>query len=118
MAQVRRAVSSTTGRDATIAQRGSYAAIERPIFVNSLRHPTLRLRSPMAVSLIDDGEQIIAAAYDLDTFGYGDSDSEALDDLRRAVVDLYATLKDNSDSLGPLPKRIREYLSDAFARVP
>jgi len=95
-----------------VSRRTSRPVAGRPLFLYSLRHPLLRLRNPIAVSLIHDSEQVIAMAHDLDTFGYGDSDSEALDDLRRAVVDLHDTLKDNSASLGPLPQRIWEYLSE------
>jgi hypothetical protein len=108
MGQARQVVAGLAGAEVNAASPAA-----SPIFVYSLRHPLLRLRSPLAVSLVHDGMQSIAAAYDLDMFGYGDSDSEALDDLRRSVVDLYATLKDNSASLGPLPQRIWEYLSEA-----
>ena len=84
----------------------------RPLFLYSLRHPRLKLSSPIAVSLEDDGVQIIAAAYDLDVFGYGETEGEALDDLRRTITDLYFTLKDNAKALGPMPHRVWEYLSD------
>lgn len=83
----------------------------RPILLYSLRHPQLKLKEPLAVLLEDDGEQIIAYSYDLETFGYGDTEGEALDDLRQTVVDLYLSLKDNQDCLGPLPAKIWDYLS-------
>ena len=82
------------------------------MFLYSLRHPLLRLRNPIAVSLVYDGTQSIAAAYDLDVFGYGETDGEALDDLRCVINDLYFTLKNNSNALGPLPQRVWEYLSE------
>ena len=84
----------------------------RPLFLCSLRHPQLKLSSTIAVSLEDDGVQIIATAYDLDVFGYGETEGEALDDLRRTITDLYFTLKDNAKTLGPIPHRVWEYLSD------
>lgn len=84
----------------------------RPLFLYSLRHPQLKLGSPIAVSLEDDGVQIIAAAYDLDLFGYGETEGEALDDLRRTITDLYFTLKDEAKALGLMPHRVWEYLSD------
>ena len=87
-------------------------ARRRPLLLYSLRHPQLKLSSPIAVSLEDDGVQIIASAYDLDAFGYGETEGEALDDLRRTITDLYFTLKDDARALGPMPRRVWEYLSD------
>ncbi|HID61608.1 MAG TPA: hypothetical protein EYP49_02505 [Anaerolineae bacterium] len=87
-----------------------------PLLLYSLRHPQLRLSSPIAVSLEDDGVQVIAAAYDLDVFGYGETEWEALDDLRRTITDLYFTLKDDARALGPMPRRVWEYLSDIIEK--
>jgi hypothetical protein len=87
-------------------------ARRRPLLLYSLRHPQLKLSSPIAVSLEDDGVQIIASAYDLDVFGYGETEGEALDDLRRTITDLYFTLQDDAKALGPMPHRVWEYLSD------
>ena len=87
-------------------------ARRRPLLLYSLRHPWLRLRNPIAVSLEDDGVQVIATAYDLDLFGYGETEGEALDDLRHTIVDLYLTLRENVNALGVLPQRIWEYLAD------
>ena len=87
-------------------------ARRRPLLLYSLRCPPLKLSSPIAVSLEDDGVQIIAAAYDLDVFGYGETEGEALDDLRRTITDLYFALKDDVRALGPMPRRVWEYLSD------
>ena len=72
----------------------------------------MRLRNPIAVSLVYDGAQNIATSYDLDVFGYGETEGEALDDLRRAISDLYFVLKRNRDDLGPLPQQVWEYLTD------
>ncbi len=89
----------------------------RPLLLYSLRHPILRLDNPIAVSLEDDGTQVLAAAHDLDVFGYGATEGEALDDLRRAVCDLYFVLKENTHALGPMPTRVWEYLSDVVVET-
>jgi hypothetical protein len=86
----------------------------RILLLYSLRHPHLRLRNPIAVSLEDDGAQVIASAYDLDLFGYGETEGEALDDLRRTIVHLYRALRDDADALGPLPQQIWRYLADVI----
>jgi len=95
-----------------LSPRVEKLARQRPLLLYSLRHPQLKLSSPIAVSLEDDGMQIIAAAYDLDVFGYGETEGEALDDLRRTITDLYFTLKDDANALGPMPHHVWEYLSD------
>jgi hypothetical protein len=81
----------------------------------SLRHPGIELREPLAVLVEQDGEQVIAVCYDLDVFGYGDTENEALDDLRRTVADLYFELKEHPEELGPLPELVWAYLSRIIA---
>ena len=87
------------------------ASSRRPILLYSLRHPHLRLVEPLSVSLEYDGEQVITYAPDLDLFGYGDTESEALDDLRRTVADLYYTLQEEREFLGPMPAQVWGYLA-------
>jgi len=87
-------------------------AKRRLLLLYSLRYPGLRLRNPIAISLEDDGAQVIASAYDLELFGYGETEGEALDDLRHTIVDLYLTLRENINTLGALPKQVWEYLAD------
>lgn len=58
-----------------------------------------------------DGKQVIAYAPDLDLFGYGETENEALDDLRRTVADLYYTLREERASLGPMPAQVWDYLT-------
>jgi len=82
----------------------------KPILLYSLRHPRLRLKEPLAVLLERDDGQVIAQSYDLDLFGYGDTESEALEDLRQTVADLYYELKESAGKLGPLPEKVWDYL--------
>lgn len=89
----------------------------KPILLYSLRHPRLRLREPLAVLLEHDAGQVIAQSYDLDLFGYGDTENEALEDLRRTVADLYFELQENAARLGPLPEKVWGYLSDIISEL-
>jgi hypothetical protein len=68
--------------------------------------------------LEDDGAQVVASAYDLDLFGYGETEGEALDDLRHTIVDLYLTLRENVTALGPLPDRVWDYLTNIVEEEP
>ncbi len=87
-------------------------ASRKSILLYSLRHPHLRLKEPVVVLLEHDDGQMIAQAYDLDLFGYGSSESEALADLRQTIADLYFELKENVGKLGPLPEQVWGYLKD------
>jgi len=86
------------------------ASSRRPILLYSLRHPHLKLVEPLSVALEYDEGQVIACAPDLDLFGYGDTENEALDDLRHTVADLYYALKEERASLGPMPAQVWDYL--------
>ncbi len=76
------------------------------------------MREPIAASLEFDAEanQVIAFAYDLNVFGYGESEWEALSDLRKTVVDLYQQLQESQDRLGSEPAAIWNYLSEVVQR--
>jgi len=89
----------------------------KSILLYSLRHPRLRLREPLAVLLEHDDGQVIAQSYDLDLFGYGDTENEALEDLRQTVADLYFELKENAEGLGLLPEKVWGYLSSIISEL-
>ncbi|MGQ9625639.1 MAG: hypothetical protein ACUVV0_01875 [Anaerolineae bacterium] len=71
----------------------------KPLLLYDLRNDKLKLVEPVAVLLEYDEKQVIAVAYDLDVFGYGETEMEALDDLRRTIVDLYLTLKERESNV-------------------
>jgi len=85
--------------------------VSKPVLLYSLRHSRLSLKQPLAVSLEYEEDQVIAYAHDLDVFGYGENESEALDDLRRTVVDLYLELQEHSHDLADAARAIWRYLS-------
>jgi len=82
----------------------------KQIFIYSLHHPQLKLKEPLAVFLESDDEQTIAFCHDLEVFGYGDTEGEALSDLRETIADLYFELSENCQKLGPLPQKVWNYL--------
>ncbi|MDI6791417.1 MAG: hypothetical protein QME81_00925 [bacterium] len=79
------------------------------LLINSLHHSSLHLISPVAVSVEYDGYQFIAYTADLDIYGCGDSEYEAIEDLRQSIVELYYDLK--NEPLGKDLEKIWEYLS-------
>jgi hypothetical protein len=64
-------------------------------WLGSLQHPLYRLRRAICLELSAEGGQAIItwpAANDI--FGYGPSLTEAIEDFRAALVDLYETTRD------------------------
>lgn len=91
--------------------RNRQLVASKPLLLYSLHHPVLFLKTPIAVSLEYDADQVIAYAHDLEVFGYGETEREALNDLRRTVCDLYHELQEHQDTLSGEAKAIWEYLS-------
>ncbi len=88
----------------------------RVIFVSSLGSDAFHLRSAIPVELYFEEGSVIAHAPDLEEFGEGDSEYEALEDLRHSIVEEYQFLKANEQSLGAAPagqlRRFRELIEE------
>lgn len=91
----------------------------KPVLLYSLHHPDLSLITPIAVSLEydPDAAQVVAFAYDLDLFGYGETELAALSDLRRTLVDLYLELRENQDHLAGEALAIWRYVSQVVQSI-
>jgi len=92
---------------------GNVTIASKPVLLYSLHHPVLSLSAPIALSLEHDpdADQVIAHAYDLNLFGYGETELAALSDLRRTVVDLYLELQENQARLTGEALAVWRYLS-------
>lgn len=80
------------------------------IALQDLRQPDLRLTAPLYVTA-EPGETIVVSNSDLDTFGYGETEDEAIADFCQCVAETYWELKEEQDNLGPHLARIWAYLS-------
>ena len=81
----------------------------KTLFIHSLHNPRLELNTALSVALECDGYQFIAYAPDIDIYGCGETEYEAIEDLRQSVVELYFDLK--NEKLGKDLQRIFEYLT-------
>lgn len=61
----------------------------------------LRFRHPLFVVIEESDSAIVAASYDLEVAEYGDSEFEALERFRLAVVELYDAIKEMGDHAPP-----------------
>jgi hypothetical protein len=79
------------------------------LMISTLLSERLELRTALPVLLEHDGEQYIASSADLNVYGSGPSEEDALDDFRCAIEDFYFSLK--GEQLGDDLKRRFSYLA-------
>ena len=80
----------------------------RLLFIHSLHDSRLDLKIPFPITLENDGYQFITYNPDIDIYGCGETEYEAIEDLRHSIVDLYFDLKE--EELGADLQKIFEYL--------
>lgn len=80
------------------------------VMLESLTDARLRLRDSIAVKVLEESGQIIAAAEELNEYGSGDSQAEAITELQYAIADLYFSLEEDKDRLGPGLQKVWETL--------
>jgi hypothetical protein len=78
---------------------------QKTVYLEDLKHPELELTRPIPVFLEYEGETVIANYYDTESYGCGDSEYEALDDLRLELAQTYLDLAQDAGRLGPLPQQ-------------
>ena len=75
-----------------------------------LRDGRLRVREAIEVKILEEEGQIIAEAEELNEFGSGDNQTEAIADLQYAIAELYFTLEEDQERLGKGLQQIWETL--------
>jgi hypothetical protein len=70
------------------------------------------------VNITREDHHIIVEALEFDEFGFGNTLSEALVDLQHAIADLYLTLEQEQDHLGPDLERVWHSLQEKIQRRP
>ncbi len=89
---------------------------QKTIYLEDLKHLELELARPIPVFLEYDGETVIANYYDTESYGYGGSEYEALDELRIELAQTYLDLAKDADCLGPLPQQWWNHLQSVIRR--
>ena len=82
---------SAAGGDATPAK----------IRLGSLQSPVLKLRSPILLRVGREDGFVTVWSDDLEELGHGPHLTAALEDFQKTVAELYETLRDERDRLGP-----------------
>lgn len=100
---------------ATVQER--YGLPPRIIHLRSLADNRLRLKPPLPIVLQYGEESVTACSYDLEDFGVGATEFEALADLQATVVELFFSLKQDQHRLGPQPQREWAFLRSIIQEV-
>jgi len=85
------------------------------LFIHSLHDSRLELNVPIPISVEYDNYQFVAYAPDSDIYGSGDTEYEAIDDLRQSIVELYFDLK--NEKLGKDLQKILDYLESVINKT-
>jgi hypothetical protein len=79
--------------------------------LQDLRSDRVRLVAPLYVTIEEADGVVVASNADLDLFGYGDTESEALQDLREVLEETFFDLQGQQGQLGPHLRAIWNYLN-------
>jgi hypothetical protein len=83
------------------------------LLIESLDEPRLQLSSALYVESHWEPEGVTVHHPESDVFGYGETEADALDDFRKAFVELFLTLSSDRVALGPGLQRTLQVLDDA-----
>ncbi len=89
---------------------------ERPLHkwaatISELGESGLALREPITVTLEDYGEEVVASYPEVEAFGAGPTEADALNALKDELCALYHELAETPmDKLGKLPRRWKRAL--------
>ncbi len=97
---------------------GRLPTVPRELLLGCLRDGRLRVIEPFLVKYTLENQHVIAEAVDINEFGFGNSLSEALCDLQGTIAELYFTLEDNDNRLGPDLQQVWTTLRRQLARRP
>lgn len=81
------------------------------IFIDTLHNQRYALRKAIPISIELAGQVYIASNYDLGLYGYSDIEDEAIDDLRKSIIECYEDLKQEKE-LGPIPSKMMAYYKE------
>jgi len=72
--------------------------------IHELGDSRFELAVPLQIVLEEDQEETVARIPELNLYASGDTDNEAIDELKQEVIKLYEELESSDKKLGPLPK--------------
>ena len=89
----------------------------RTVHINDLGHPKYRLGWALPVALEVDDTHVVAYSYDLDILGWGEVEHEALNDFKTSLCELFETLREDRENLGPHAQNVLRYLENVISEA-
>ncbi|HDL01254.1 MAG TPA: hypothetical protein ENH23_03365 [candidate division Zixibacteria bacterium] len=86
----------------------------RLFFIADLGNLNLHLNRNLPVSLANSEGMVTAYSNDIDEFGTGTNENEAIEDLKKSIVEIYYLYKDEQNNLGPLPRQQWSFLKSVI----
>lgn len=77
----------------------------------------LKVTKPFIVEVDRTGAQVTARAQEIEEFGIGPHTGDALEDLGKTIAELYFTLEQRAEDLGPDLRRVRAVLHQHLHQV-
>lgn len=74
---------------------------ENEIYLASLTTPKLIIKEPIKVQLSEDAGRIVADSPELEVYGVGDELNKAIFELQITIEELYYSLSEDRQNLGP-----------------
>ncbi|GMR20528.1 MAG: hypothetical protein BMS9Abin36_1124 [Gammaproteobacteria bacterium] len=87
----------------------------RLILISDLDSQRLLLTRNLPVDLMLCEGNVTASFNDIDEFGIGSNENEAIEDLKASIVDLFYLYKSEQENLGPLPQRQWNFLKSVIS---
>ena len=78
--------------------------------------PPAQPEPPIEVKVIREAGQTVAQAEELNEYGTGSNQTEALTDLQKAIADLYFTLEDEQERLGKAMQKTWDLLQSKVSK--
>lgn len=84
--------------------------------IYELGNSQYELTTPMQIVLEEDQGETVARIPELNLYASADTDSEAINELKQEIINLYEDLQSSDRKLGPLPKSWLETLRKLIVR--
>lgn len=79
-------------------------------FIADLGNTSLHLNRNLPVSIAHSDGIVTAYSFDIDEFGSGSNENEAIGELKKSIVELYNLYNGEQENLGPLPRQQWSFL--------
>jgi len=85
--------------------------------IATLDDSRFELRMPLPIGFEEAEGTVVAYSHDFENYASGETEYEALDELRKVIVDDYESLEREADRLGPVPSRVFARMTSLIRRA-